>query len=165
MFMVEPAAPEPRRTAPQWPPPTAPWPADSPLDPAVARFAGAARYQVWRRGQAWTAVADGVHWWAVLAPRAWAMHHRHWPLLWAALPPVTGAAGVALAGAQAWTPAAWLLLLVVECALRVHAGRHAGRWRSAALQRDGWQPVTLLRAISVTDAVTTAQIRTGRPPH
>lgn len=73
------------------------------------------------------------------------------------------AGAVVLAGMQAWSPVAWAALLVAEVLLRVWVARRAGPWRTAALQRNGWQPVTRLRAISVADAVTTAQIRAGRP--
>ncbi|KEZ98264.1 hypothetical protein A11M_0106745, partial [Xanthomonas vasicola pv. vasculorum NCPPB 895] len=63
MFMVEPAdsKPDPHARSPpsRSAPPHAPWPAHSPLDPAANRFRGAARYQIWRRGARWTAVAEG----------------------------------------------------------------------------------------------------------
>ncbi|MFA4298460.1 hypothetical protein P2C57_11185, partial [Xanthomonas perforans] len=140
-----------------------PWPAHSPLDPAVRRFRGAARYAIWRRGHEWTAVADGPQWSAALAPRVWALRQRHWPLLAASAPMLVVAGAVALAGVRAWSPVAWTALLAAEVLLRVWVARQAGPWRTAALQRDGWQPVTRLRAISVADAVTTAQIRAGRP--
>ncbi|ATS23682.1 hypothetical protein PK69_10885 [Xanthomonas phaseoli pv. phaseoli] len=167
MFMVEPAG---RKSDPQWQrsppsaaPADAPWPAHSPVDPAVRRFRGAARYAIWRRGAAWTAVADGPHWSAALAPRVWALRQRHWPLLAVSAPMPVGAGAVALAGVQAWSPVAWTALLAAEVLLRVWVARQAGPWRTAALHRNGWQPVTRLRAISVADAVTTAQIRAGRP--
>lgn len=125
--------------------------------------AGAARYAIWRRGHEWTAVADGPQWSAALAPRVWALRQRHWPLLAASAPMLVVAGAVALAGVRAWSPVAWTALLAAEVLLRVWVARQAGPWRTAALQRDGWQPVTRLRAISVADAVTTAQIRAGRP--
>lgn len=161
--MVEPVTPPIRRRSAQTPPAPAPWRADSPLDPAVQRFRGAACYQVWQRGQHWTAIAEGAHWSAALAPRGWALRYRQWPLLGVGGLLAVLAAGVALAGAQAWSLSAWAVLLVAELVLRVRAGRHAARWRGDALLRAGWQPVTRLRAISVNDAVTTAQIRAGRP--
>ncbi|MBV6887050.1 hypothetical protein KWH47_05630 [Xanthomonas campestris pv. spermacoces] len=167
MFMVEPAGrkPDPQRRSPppHAAPADAPWPAHSPLDPAVRRFRGAARYAIWRRGHEWTAVADGPQWSAALAPRVWALRQRHWPLLAASAPMLVVAGAVALAGVRAWSPVAWTALLVAEMLLRVWVARQAGPWRTAALQREGWQPVTRLRAISVADAVTTAQIRAGRP--
>ncbi|WP_033897964.1 hypothetical protein [Xanthomonas cassavae] len=163
MFMVEPVASRTDRIAADTPPAQLRWRADSPLDPAVQRFRGAACYQVWQRGQHWTAVAEGAHWSAALAPRGWALRYRQWPLLGKGGLLAVLAAGMALAGAQAWSLSGWAVLLVAELVLRVRAGRHAGRWRSDALQRDGWQPVTRLRAISVADAVTTAQIRAARP--
>ncbi|MEA5123656.1 hypothetical protein [Xanthomonas floridensis] len=163
MFMVEPVTPEPDQPHGQTPPPSAPWPADSPLDPAVAHFRGALCYQVWRRDQEWDAIAEGMHWSAALAPRGWALRYRHWPLLGMGAALAVLAAGVALAGAQAWSAGAWVALLLAELGLRVGAARQAGRWRSAALQHAGWQVVTRLRAISVADAVTTAQIRASRP--
>ncbi|MFA4685462.1 hypothetical protein P1994_13445 [Xanthomonas perforans] len=167
MFMVEPAGRKPdpqRRSRPRHAAPAdVPWPAHSPLDPAVRRFRGAARYAIWRRGHEWTAVADGPQWSAALAPRVWALRQRHWPLLAASAPMLVVAGAVALAGVRAWSPVAWTALLAAEVLLRVWVARQAGPWRTAALQRDGWQPVTRLRAISVADAVTTAQIRAGRP--
>ncbi|MFA4609904.1 hypothetical protein P2A06_07260 [Xanthomonas perforans] len=167
MFMVEPAGrkPDPQRRSPPPPaaPADAPWPAHSPLDPAGRRFRGAARYAIWRRGDEWTAVADGPQWSAALAPRVWALRQRHWPLLAVSALMLVVAGAVALAGVRAWSPVAWTALLVAEMLLRVWVARQAGPWRTAALQRDGWQPVTRLRAISVADAVTTAQIRAGRP--
>ncbi|RXE16653.1 hypothetical protein DB804_02690, partial [Xanthomonas perforans] len=90
MFMVEPAGrkPDPQRRSP--PPHAAPadvpWPAHSPLDPAVRRFRGAARYATRRRGHEWTAAADGPQRAAALAPRVWALRQRHWPLLAASAP-------------------------------------------------------------------------------
>ncbi len=161
--MVEPVTPTPGRKRGQTPPPCAPWPADSPLDPAAARFRGARCYQVWRRDHEWAAVAEGAHWSAALAPRGWALRYRHWPLLGAGAALAALAAGGVLAGMQAWPAGAWVALLLAELVLRVGAARQAGRWRSAALQRAGWQAVTRLRAISVADAVTTAQIRASRP--
>ncbi|MFA4414175.1 hypothetical protein P2A58_15665, partial [Xanthomonas perforans] len=152
-----------RSPPPHAAPADAPWPAHSPLDPAVRRFRGAARYAIWRRGHEWTAVADGPQWSAALAPRVWALGQRHWPLLAVSAPMLVVAGAVALAGVRAWSPVAWTALLVAEVLLRVWVARQAGPWRTAALQRDGWQPVTRLRAISVADAVTTAQIRAGRP--
>ncbi|MFB0373838.1 hypothetical protein ABVE12_15690 [Xanthomonas euvesicatoria] len=167
MFRVDPAGrnPAPQRRSPPPPaaPADAPWPAHSPLDPAVRRFRGAARYAIWRRGDEWTAVADGPQWSAALAPRVWALRQRHWPLLAVSALMLVVAGAVALAGVRAWSPVAWTALLVAEMLLRVWVARQAGPWRTAALQRDGWQPVTRLRAISVADAVTTAQIRAGRP--
>ncbi|QTK48176.1 hypothetical protein [Xanthomonas euvesicatoria] len=167
MFMVEPAGrkPDPQRRSPpsHAAPADAPWPAHSPLDPAVRRFRGAARYAIWRRGHEWTAVADGPQWSAALAPRVWALRQRHWPLLAVSALMLVVAGAVALAGMRAWSPVAWTALLVAEVLLRVWVARQAGPWRTAALQRDGWQPVTRLRAISVADAVTTAQIRAARP--
>ncbi|KGE53391.1 hypothetical protein WCN79_20895 [Xanthomonas axonopodis pv. vasculorum] len=166
MFMVEPASPTPdpqRRTPPPFAAADAPWPAHSPVDPAVRRFRGAARYAIWRRGAEWTAVADGPQWSAALAPRVWALRQRHWSLLAVSALMLVVAGAVALAGMQAWSPVAWAALLVAEVLLRVWVARRAGPWCTAALQRNGWQPVTLLRAISVADAVTTAQIRAGRP--
>ncbi|SMQ96842.1 hypothetical protein [Xanthomonas fragariae] len=164
--MVEPAAPksDARRRETPLPaaPPAAPWPAHSPLDPAVNRFRGAACYQVWQRGAHWTAVADGGHWSAALAPRGWALRYRQWPLLALGVLLAVLACGVALAGVQAWSSTAWQVLLLAEGVLRLRAARHAGRWRNAGLLRDGWQAVSRLRAISVADAVTTAQIRAGR---
>ncbi|MCC4632214.1 hypothetical protein [Xanthomonas dyei] len=162
MFMVEPVTPKPGHRG-HTPPPRAPWPAHSPLDPAVARFRGARCYQVWRREQDWVAIVEGVHWSAALAPRVWALRYRHWPLLGVGATLAGVAAGVALAGAHTWSAGAWMALLLAELGLRVGAARQAGRWRNAALQRAGWQAVTRLRAISVADAVTTAQIRAGRP--
>ncbi|SBV51302.1 hypothetical protein XBLMG947_2090 [Xanthomonas bromi] len=163
--MVEPAGPKHDPRARSTPPPAhAPWPAHSPVDPAANRFRGAARYQIWRRGDAWTAVADGPQWSAALAPRIWALRERSWWVLAVSTPIVAVAGAVALAGAQAWSPVAWAALLVAEVVLRVWVARRAGQWRTAALQRTGWQPVTRLRAISRADAVTTAQIRAGRPP-
>ncbi len=165
--MVEPAGrkPDPQRCSPppHAAPADAPWPAHSPLDPAVRRFRGAARYAIWRRGDEWTAVADGPQWSAALAPRVWALRQRHWPLLAASALMLVVAGAVALAGVRAWSQLAWTALLVAEVLLRVWVARQAGPWRTAALQRDRWQPVTRLRAISVADAVTTAQIRAGRP--
>lgn len=165
--MVEPAGrkPDPQRRSPPLhaAPADVPWPAHSPLDPAVRRFRGAARYAIWRRGHEWTAVADGPQWSAALAPRVWALRQRHWPLLAVSALMLVVAGAVALAGVRAWSPVAWTALLVAEMLLRVWVARQAGPWRTAALQRDGWQPVTRLRAISVADAVTTAQIRAGRP--
>lgn len=161
--MVEPATDKPEPQALRQRPPTLLWPSDSPLDPAVNRFAGAQCYQIWRRGSCWTAVADGVHWWAVLAPRGWAVRYRQWTLLGIGLLPAVAAMGLVLAGTPAWTPGAWLPLLLADGVLRARAGCLAGRWRSLALQRAGWQPVTRLRAISVNDAVTTAQIRASHP--
>ncbi|TQV59590.1 hypothetical protein DB835_09680, partial [Xanthomonas perforans] len=80
MFMVEPAGrkpdPQRRRPPPHAAPADVPWPAHSPLDPAVRRFRGAARYAIWRRGHEWTAVADGPQWSAALAPRVWALRQR-----------------------------------------------------------------------------------------
>ncbi|WP_115561126.1 hypothetical protein [Xanthomonas arboricola] len=166
MFMVEPVTPPPDHRDGRIPPPSAPWPADSPLDPAVKRFRGAACYQVWRRAQDWAAIVEGVHWSAALAPRVWALRYRHWPLLGMGATLAGLATGMALAGAQAWSAwsaGVWGALLLAEVVLRVYAARGAERWRSAALQRAGWQAVTRLRAISVADAVTTAQIRAGRP--
>ncbi|MBB3821275.1 hypothetical protein [Xanthomonas cannabis] len=160
--MVEPVTPKSRRTGDQRPPASTRWPADSPLDPSVERFRGAAVYQVWRRGQDWTAVAEGVQWPAALAPRGWALRYRHWPLLTGGMLLAIIAGGVALAGAPPWVAGGWAALLVAELALRVVAGLQAGRWRNQALQRSGWQAVTRLRAISVNDALTTAQIRAGR---
>ncbi|MEA9883812.1 hypothetical protein VDG05_05510 [Xanthomonas campestris pv. raphani] len=150
------AAPRPK------PVPPTPWPAYSPLDPAVARFAGAARYLVWRRDQDWTAVIDGLHWGPALAPRWWAWRHRHWRLLVAGMGVLGSASGLWLAGAFAggWL-LAWAALGLVELGMRAYTVRQASRWRCAALQRAGWQPVTQLRAISVEDAVTTARIRSG----
>ncbi|AKO21281.1 hypothetical protein [Xanthomonas oryzae] len=166
MFMVEPADPKPdpcgRSTPPSAAPAPAPWPAHSPVDPAANRFRGAARYLIWRRGAEWTAVAEGPQWSAALAPRLWALRERHWWLLALSAPMVAVAGAVALAGAQAWSPVAWAALLVFEVVLRVCVARRAGQWRTAALQRTGWQPVTRLRAISRADAVTTAQIRACR---
>ncbi|MCL1531273.1 hypothetical protein M3O57_13700 [Xanthomonas nasturtii] len=168
MFMVEPAVPKPdahgRSTTPPSAPADAPWPAHSPLDPAVKHFRGAPSFQVWRRGSEWTAVAEGVQWSAALAPRVRALRDRRWSLLAVSVLMLGVAGAVALAGAQAWSPPAWAVLLVAEVVLRLCVARWAGRWRTAALQRSGWQPVTRLRAISVADAVTTAQIRAARPP-
>ncbi|MCE4369830.1 hypothetical protein [Xanthomonas hortorum] len=168
MFMVEPAAPKSdparRDSAPSAPPEVAPWPAHSPLDPAVAHFRGAPCYQIWQRGADWTAVREGVHWSAGLAPRAWALRYRQWRLLALGLSIVGLAGGLAMIGAQAWVSSiAWAVMLLADALLRVRVARHAGRWRNEALQRDGWQTVTRLRAISVADALTTAQIRAGRP--
>ena len=167
--MVEPAAPKSAPAAdapaPHAPPPTTRWPAHSPLDPAVAHFRGAPCYQIWQRDHAWTAVVEGAHWSAGLAPRWWALRYRQWQLLAPGLLLVGLAGGVAVMDPHTWGSAtAWAVLLLAELLLRVHAARQAGRWRSAALRRDGWQPVTRLRAISVADALTTAQIRAGRPP-
>ncbi|EKQ62768.1 hypothetical protein MOU_10377 [Xanthomonas citri pv. malvacearum str. GSPB1386] len=108
-------------------------------------------------------MADGPQWSAALAPRIWALRQRHWPVLAVSAPMLVVAGAVALAGVQRWSPVAWTALLVAEVLLRVWVAQQAGPWRTAALQRTGWQPVTRLRAISVADAVTTAQIRTGRP--
>lgn len=160
--MVEPAAPKPdadRRSSAA--PAEAPWPAHSPLDPAINRFRGAASYQVWRRGAAWTAVADGMPLSAVLVPRLWVLRERLWWQLAvsALMPAVAGA--VVLAGTPAWSPVAWAILLVAEMTLRVCVARRARYWRTAVLQRNGWQPVTRLRAISLADAVNTARIRAG----
>ncbi|NIK08526.1 hypothetical protein FHY11_002036 [Xanthomonas arboricola] len=170
--MVEPAAPDTARpsmpaTPPARPPaapPTAAWPAHSPLDPAINHFRGAPCYQVWRRHDAWTAVADGTQWSAGLAPRWWALRQRHWRLLATGMGLLALTGGVASLGLQTWSLPAWAAVLLAELGLRVHVARQAGPWRSAALQRAGWQAVTRLRAISVADAVTTAQIRAGRPP-
>ncbi|MBB4131308.1 hypothetical protein GGR61_002794 [Xanthomonas arboricola] len=133
------------------------------MDPGVSRFHGAARYLVWRRNADWMAVREGMHWSAGLAPRSWALRYRHWRLLASGMLLLGLAGGVTLAGTQGWASTAWAALLLAELALRVYAARHAGRWRNAALQRDGWQAVTRLRAISAADALTTAQIRAGRP--
>ncbi|WP_017115020.1 hypothetical protein, partial [Xanthomonas vasicola] len=142
MFMVEPAdsKPDPHARSPpsRSAPPHAPWPAHSPLDPAANRFRGAARYQIWRRGARWTAVAEGPQWSAALAPRLWALRERHWWLLAVSGPMVAIAGALALAGAQAWSPAAWAALLVAEVVLRVCVAWRAGQWRTAALQRTGW---------------------------
>lgn len=108
---------------------------------------------------------EGVHWSAGLAPRAWALRYRQWRLLALGLLIVGLAGGLAMIGAQAWVSSiAWAVVLLADALLRVRVARHAGRWRNEALQRDGWQTVTRLRAISVADALTTAQIRAGRPP-
>ncbi|MCC4615442.1 hypothetical protein LL972_05315 [Xanthomonas campestris pv. asclepiadis] len=166
--MVEPAAPKSARAAAPATPPDAPpnaaWPAHSPLDPAISRFRGAPCYQVWRRQDAWTAVVDGTQWSAGLAPRWWALRQRHWRLLALSVGLLALAGGLASLGLRTWSLPAWAALLLAELGLRVHVARQAGPWRSAALRRAGWQTVTRLRAISVADAVTTAQIRAGRPP-
>lgn len=145
-------------------PPAAAWPAHSPLDPAISGFRGAPCYQVWQRRDAWTAVADGTQWAAGLAPRWWALRQRHWRLLATSMGLLALAGGLASLGPQTWSPPAWAALLLTELGLRIHVARQAGPWRSAALRRAGWQAVTRLRAISVADAVTTAQIRAGRSP-
>ncbi|NIK31603.1 Hypothetical Protein LMG19146_03574 [Xanthomonas arboricola pv. fragariae] len=165
--MVEPAAPKSARstmpaTPPAAPPPAA-WPAHSPLDPAITRFRGAPCYQVWQRQDAWTAVADGPQWSAGLAPRWWALRQRHWRLLALSVGLLALAGGLASLGPRTWSLPAWAVLLLAELGLRVQLARQAGPWRNAALRRAGWQAVTRLRAISVADAVTTAQIRAGRP--
>ncbi|PPT73902.1 hypothetical protein XaplCFBP3122_18700 [Xanthomonas arboricola pv. populi] len=166
--MVEPAAPKSTRAAtPATPPATPPadaWPADSPLDPAINRFRGAPCYQVWQRRDQWTAVAEGTQWSAGLAPRWWALRQRHWRLLATGVGLLALAAGLASLGLWTWSLPAWAALLLAELGLRVQVARQAGPWRSAALRRAGWQAVTRLRAISVADAVTTAQIRAGRLP-
>ena len=160
--MVEPDTPKPDADGRSSAAPTqAPWPADSPLDPAVDRFRGAVSYQVWRRGAAWTAVADGMPLSAVLVPRLWMLRERlWWQLAVSALSPAVAGA-VVLAGAPAWSPVAWAVLLGAEITLRGCVARRARYWRMAVLQRNGWQPVTRLRAISLADAVTTARIRAG----
>nr|WP_022970708.1 hypothetical protein [Xanthomonas maliensis] len=127
------------------------------MDPAIVRYRGAPRHQVWRRGEAWTAVADGIDVDAALVPRGWAVRHRRWTLL------LVGVALLGLALAAAWrhgTPAwVWAVLLVGELLLRGWAAGSAAVWRNRALQRAGWEPVVRLHAISCRDAVTTAQIR------
>ncbi|WP_017163900.1 hypothetical protein, partial [Xanthomonas phaseoli] len=127
MFMVEPVGrksdPQRHRLPPSAAPADAPWPAHSPVDPAVRRFRGAARYAIWRRGAEWTAVTDGPHWSAALAPRVWALRQRHWPLLAVSALMFVGAGAVALAGVQAWSPVAWTALLAAEVLLRVWVAR------------------------------------------